>query len=241
MRNIYTTGNGDTLLLYSKKSSLFLHTIEQGNDTHNHSILLADDYASALCDISYDSSIYYAYVNKKGDAVIKKISSSKPLYQHSFDADNSLFQLELSCLCGKLLLISVEKKKENNFYHTTLCLPLEISTSPLISTLPDESSKLPIVRCLPCKDQTFLSVEASGQQTLYAVTPSLQCVSFIPLEEKTLAEQKAEKSIHDCEALIRQKDAIIESIKSQYETLMNTACRYRDEAAKWQNKYFSRT
>ena len=36
---------------------------------------------------------------------------------------------------------------------------------------------------------------------------------------------------------IAKRNAIIDSAKRQYDELMNTAIKYRDEAIKWRNKF----
>ena len=44
----------------------------------------------------------------------------------------------------------------------------------------------------------------------------------------------------ELENKLLEKDKIISSITEQYETLMQTALKYKDEASKWYNKFCSR-
>ena len=57
------------------------------------------------------------------------------------------------------------------------------------------------------------------------------------MQEKTknLEREKHIKEQHEKE--LAQKDLLIESIKKQYEELMQVAQTYREEAIKWRSKF----
>ncbi|MCM1190893.1 MAG: ELKS/Rab6-interacting/CAST family protein [Butyrivibrio sp.] len=49
-------------------------------------------------------------------------------------------------------------------------------------------------------------------------------------EEET---EELKQALADCEEQLAGKDSVIENIKAQYEELMNTALKYKEEAARW--------
>lgn len=60
-----------------------------------------------------------------------------------------------------------------------------------------------------------------------------------PIEIETVTKNASLPSAYENQ--LREKDAIIDNIKLQYDNLMDIANKYRDEAHKWYKKYIERT
>ncbi|MCM1181992.1 MAG: hypothetical protein NC337_01295 [Roseburia sp.] len=71
---------------------------------------------------------------------------------------------------------------------------------------------------------------------------SLEMLSLAQTElekNKTLLAQ-AQQQISRLQSDLSGRDRLIQSIQGQYEELMNTAIKYREEAVKWHNKFYGR-
>lgn len=227
MRSIYSDGQDKTLLLYPYQNMIFFRTIIAENTWKP--IMLCNDFLYSLSDSIYQDNIYYSYINKDYNIVIKSITDQSVLYQ--LDGDSSLTYIQPSILSflGKLLLIYAVKNPINNTYFIKGILPFEKEQS---FSVPDTFSSVSNINYL-ISDRLILSIYCKNQSHIYEVTKDFQC---IPYKENSISEEE----IKPYKDEIKQQKDIIESIKKQYEELMQTAYRYREEAIKWQNKFYSK-
>ena len=87
----------------------------------------------------------------------------------------------------------------------------------------------------------LLSVVSSGKTWVYLITERGECKELVEREwkeEELLAN--GQEQIQKLEEKLREKEAVIENVKVQYEDLMNTATQYREEAKKWRGKYLTK-
>lgn len=228
MRSIYSDGQDKTLLLYSYQNIIYFRTIIAENTWKP--IVLCNDFLSHLSDSIYQDNIYYSYINKDHNIIIKSITDQNVLYQLSGDSSLAYIQPGILSFLEKLLLIYAVKNPMNNTYFIKGILPFEKEHS---FSIPEPFSSTPTINYLISSHRLILSIDCSHQNRLYEITKDFQC---IPRNETTISE----KELKPYKDEIKQQKDIIESIKNQYEELMQTAYRYREEAIKWQNKFYSK-
>ena len=129
-----------------------------------------------------------------------------------------------------------------------LCFPLEKKDIP---TAIPAFTTLPVIYSFLCNDGLFLFCKSDAEH-YYEIDENnilnpVHIISNSILDEFDAKEiqhhlllQKEQEQNNILKRKIAEQDAIIESIKQQYEDLMNTALQYREEAAKWHNKYYSK-
>lgn len=128
-------------------------------------------------------------------------------------------------------------------------------------------SSLPALRILSVGTSLLVHLSLDTEKFTFSIDESLQCGRLIPeclapIEE--LAQYKEEKrqkqellssmqaeldknknllaetqnQIKKLQASLSGRDQLIQSIRRQYEELMDTAMKYREEAAKWHDKFY---
>lgn len=229
MRSIYSDGQDKTLLLYSYQNMIYFRTIIAENTWKP--IMLCNDFLYSLSDSIYQDTIYYSYINKEHNIVIKSITDQSVLYQLNGDVSLIYTQPNILSFLGKLLLVYAVKNPVNNTYLIKGILPFEKERS---FSVPDIFSSSPEISYLTSATCLILSVCCKEENRFYEVTDDFQCIPLY--SEKTISEKKLQPYKDE----IKQQKDIIESIKNQYEELMQTAYRYREEAMKWQSKFYSK-
>ena len=162
---------------------------------------------------------------------IKNITGQEVLYQLQGEGGLEYIQPVLVSFQGRLLLLYVIKNPLNDTWLLKGVFPFEKN---LALSIPDIFSAVPKVHSLVSADHLFLFLYCQNQHKVYEIDRNLQ--SF-PLGDVNLI---SERKRQEYKAELKQKEDIIESIKTQYEELMQTAYRYQEEARKWQSKYYSR-
>lgn len=105
-------------------------------------------------------------------------------------------------------------------YLLKYALPLKPDEPSIeISTFPT----LPLLQCLPQDSSVLLLCSSSQKEELFIKSGNL----FEPVYLKKKQELEESKKQ-------------LESVQKQYNELMNTAYRYREEAKKWYTRYYSR-
>ncbi len=257
MSNVYTTDTESSLIIYHYKQFIYLRSTTGEN--LNRSILLAHDYRASLSETIYQDTIYYAYQNNQEDIVIKSLLDSNPLFQLYAKDVGECMSPQIVAYQGKLLLIYVLKNPLNDTYMVKGMLPFENNT-PIETEL---FQSLPTVKLLRTKERLFVSMENKEGQDLYLVGENFVLIKYSPdtadervlakniiaeLEakvvelEENLAESKGnaatlQNTVSDLQIKLQEKDALLERVKAQYNELMDTAMKYREEAQKWYRKF----
>ena len=120
-------------------------------------------------------------------------------------------------------------------------------------------SSLPALHIFPVDGALLVHLSHDGEshdresldreEYIFTINESLQCdklnktqemLSFAQTErnknEGLLSE--AQKQISKLQSDLSARDQLIQSIRRQYEELMSTAIKYREEAVKWHNKFY---
>lgn len=170
-------------------------------------VILAKDYLDGLSEAIYDGVIYYAYQNQERHIVVKNIMSLEADYV--IEDENTLCPV-LSSIDGELVLFYLKK---NNL---KCVLPLKAGQE---IAVPRE-----------CENALVYDVFCSQGKTF------LYCDSLYEIEKIGHYKQMS-CDIQKLKEEIAGKDRIIESVKKQYNELMETASEYRNEALRWRNKF----
>lgn len=128
---------------------------------------------------------------------------------------------------------------------------------------------LPSLRILPVGEMLLIHLSHDTEEFIFTIDESLQCSKLmpehsVPLEELTEYKEKSRKSdemlsiaqtelnkskellantqtqISKLQSDIAARDQLIQSIRRQYEELMDTATKYREEAVKWHSKFYGK-
>ena len=246
MEIIYTGKSGQKLFLYNSDNFIYLRSATGAEISR--AILLCNDYADGLSSVIYNDSIHFVYQNLHGNLILRSIMDSNILYQLSSQESPDYKNPKLITYSNHLLLLYFITNPLDNTYQMRLCFPLEKKDIPV--AIP-AFTILPIIHSFLCNNGLFLFCK-SDEEHYYEIDENnilnpVHIISNSLLDEFDAKEiqhhlllQKEQEQNNILKRKIAEQDAIIESIKQQYEDLMNTALQYREEAAKWHNKYYSK-
>lgn len=238
MNGIYPLDNEKNLILYPSKNTLYLRTTS--GESFTRPVILCTDYGKSLTDTIHNSTIYYAYQNTAGDIVVRSITDLQELYHISnLESPDCLNPLLIS-LQGTLLLFYIIKNPIGNNYYIKALFPLYPEKH---ITVTDKSfSACPVILAFPAGKGILIHAFVENTPHLFYMDHSFCCREidiFSDNSDKTVkAQADSEKSAllektAQLQKELQERDAIIESIKQQYENLMETASRYKAEAEKW--------
>lgn len=269
MGQIYSLGQQQKLVIYDYGRRIFVRTFQGG--MAGRATLLADDFVGELSETVYAGTVYYGYINREGNYVVRNLEQRKSQVQLSISCMSEFCHGKLVAWKNKLILFSISKNKETNEYYVQGYCVLENKDCP--SYLLSETYKtMPEINCLSLEKVLILSVcyEERGMNTLPNgnVTGAVQCfcwqeegeasrlrseevwrefmakemeeyaLSNARKEEEYRQLQESSQSEYDrLKQQISERDAILESVKRQYEELMSTAIQYRDEAKRWRDRW----
>ncbi|MBR1740722.1 MAG: hypothetical protein IJ733_02415 [Lachnospiraceae bacterium] len=244
MRNIYFLGQNKSIVLYTYRNQIFRATLDGGQMIRP--VLLSGDYQGELSDAYYRGTVYFAYRNRQHEILVKNVTDRVPEYRISRNEGGSFSFPQILEWKGSLLLLYLFREDGN-----AVCLegvfPFE-----------DRKFRLPAVFSIDaeyayhiCGDGLFITVKEARSFRVYASDGrdpdgKERFLELFPHpdsegdreREKEISEQG--KQIRDLATRLREKEAVIESVKVQYDDLMNTAIQYREEAKRWRGKYLTK-
>ena len=227
METIYTGNLGQKLFLYTNKDRIYLRS---AIDTDiSRPILLGTDYKDSLASIVFRDSIHFSYINTKGDLLVRNILDSRIIFRLPCESSPDYISTYLCIFQDNLLLFYFIKNPLNDSFllhaafpykgHFTDWTPIPFLELPRLGFI--TSGNCLLLSCTVNRETSFFRISENG--------------SHEPTELMTASDIH-----HKCEELSLPKDKLIESMKSQYEELRNTAIAYRNEANKWYRKYYSK-
>lgn len=248
METIYTGTLGQKLFLYSSENSIYLRT-SSGMDI-SRPVLLCSDYSTGLSSVIFHDSIHFLYQNLQGDLIIRNILDSNILYRLSADKSPDYAAPLLLTFRDRLLLFYFVKNPLDETYLLKIIFPLEMTE---ITFASPAFPSLPKVQYLQLNDLLVFSCRLTSEYYIYQMNKNFECLEMQFISETALKslkddfENKYAKELVDYQEKltvlnkkIEEKEKLIDSIRSQYEELMNTALRYKEEAAKWYHKFYSK-
>lgn len=239
MRNIYFMGQNKSIVLYPYQNQI--HCLTLGGGRGWRPVIAANDYGEGLSDIFYRGVVYYCYLNRNGEIVIKNVTEQTEEKRFVPGQGEQFFVPELVSYDRKLLLLYFIYSPEKGTYR--MCGEMVFEEKKF--TLPKEFDQLPEYSAQVRREQMILAFFLPEYSECYV---SERFGSFAKLKHAADFENDSVKLQQDFQkklqseqnryaAELQKKDAVIESIKKQYEDLMDTAGKYREEAIKWRKKY----
>lgn len=246
MENIYSIDSERSLLIYPYRQSVYLRNIS--GESIGKPTILSSDHAAYLSSTIHQSTLYFAYQNTQGDLLVKSILDPVSLFRISaFETRNCCCPV-LYSLGQELLLLYVIQNPLNNEYSIKCVFPLNNEKN---CTIPESFSEIPQLSGQADPNGLLLQIFTHSRQLVLWISTDFSVLSLEPPEpfkEKILQlqselEEQREQSFELEQLCIQQKrsfqkklqekDAVIQDISRQYEQLMDTAQKYRDDAKKW--------
>lgn len=237
MSNVYTLGNEKNLIVYSSGNYIFLRSFAMENV--GRPVTLSKDFSSSLCDIIYNDSIFYSYINTEGDILIKNITEPSHVFKLSANEFPAVFSPFLTILGENLLLTYIIKNPLDDTYSLKCIFPLVTNSISSIS-LQATFKNMPKYNIFFYFNSLIVNL-SDGDKHLSYLLKSDGSFKEINLFDICFSDSETSMNI-DIDKLkysLEEKNRIIESIKTQYSELMITASKYRDEAIKWRNKFLN--
>mgnify|MGYP000446996199 CR=1 FL=1 len=258
MSNVYSVGNNRQLIIYNAGSNIFLRVAHFGG--LDRPIVLATDYLCGLTECIYNSSLYYSYINQNGSLILKNIMDTANILAIDCNYVQEYSNPKLA-ICNNTLLLFYLKQNPVSDKPSLHCItPDDNNALPI--PLPDIKKPVNSYSVLAynnfillCVNEHIYKIEQIGHFKLLAICTadnnstdnnnadninsnnnnSNNNDNYIE-REKSLTED-FNKKIAACQAKINEQSAVIDSITTQYNELMDIARQYRDEAIKWRSKF----
>ncbi len=258
MSNVYSVGNNRQLIIYNAGSNIFLRVAHLGG--LDRPIVLAADYLCGLTECIYNSSLYYSYINQNGSLILKNIMDTANVLAIDCNYVQEYSNPKLA-ICNDTLLLFYLKQNPVSDKPSLHCItPDDNNALPI--PLPDIKKPVNSYSVLAynnfillCVNEHIYKIEQIGHfKQLVICTADNNSTdnnnadninsnnnnsnnndNYIE-REKSLTED-FNKKIAACQAKINEQSAVIDSITTQYNELMDIARQYRDEAIKWRSKF----
>ena len=258
MSNVYSVGNNRQLIIYNAGSNIFLRVAHFGG--LDRPIVLAADYLCGLTECIYNSSLYYSYINQNGSLILKNIMDTANVLAIDCNYVQEYSNPKLA-ICNDTLLLFYLKQNPVSDKPSLHCItPDDNNALPI--PLPDIKKPVNSYSVLAynnfillCVNEHIYKIEQIGHfKQLDICTADNNSTdnnnadninsnnnnsnnndNYIE-REKSLTED-FNKKIAACQAKINEQSAVIDSITTQYNELMDIARQYRDEAIKWRSKF----
>ena len=258
MSNVYSVGNNRQLIIYNAGSNIFLRVAHFGG--LDRPIVLAADYLCGLTECIYNSSLYYSYINQNGSLILKNIMDTANVLAIDCNYVQEYSNPKLA-ICNDTLLLFYLKQNPVSDKPSLHCItPDDNNALPI--PLPDIKKPVNSYSVLAynnfillCVNEHIYKIEQIGHFKHLAICTadnnstdnnnadninsnnnnSNNNDNYIE-REKSLTED-FNKKIAACQAKINEQSAVIDSITTQYNELMDIARQYRDEAIKWRSKF----
>lgn len=224
MGNIYQTEPSRNLILYTVGNAIIFRSMKGNNP--GRGVILSNDFSNSLTSTIYNDTIYFSYVNPDGDIIIRNITDSSPV-----KVINSLNSINhpspvITTIGGCLIIIYISHNPLDNTYCLKCSYPFDLNPDINITGRVDLA---PDFNVMSVGDRIYVHAAIKEKNGIVMIDKKGMNKLYDTASAKKIFSQKYEEEI-------LKKDAIIESIKKQYQELMQTASRYRDEVIKWKSR-----
>lgn len=260
MSSIYSLDFQKNLFLYTAENFIFLRNAT--GEALERAIVLGNDYASDMTDVILDNTLYFAYKNLKKDIVIRSITDLNTLYKLSSQEAPDCLKPSLTILNNQLILFYLVKNPLDNSYCMKSICPFEQERTVLLHK---NFSVVPMLHFCPLTNGLLVVMEEAEREEIVYIHNDYTVMQLSSFEEELsnriehmqaehmakmqtvennytsqLAKTEAGFSaqITALKSELYKKNKMIESAKIQYNELMDTATKYRDEALKWREKFY---
>ncbi len=248
MRSIYFSGQNKSMALYPFRNQVYRVLLEGGQAVRP--VLLCNDYLGELSDAAYRGTVYFCYRNRHQEILLQNAADRTPEYRldrNAFYEEADYIAPQLLNWHEHLLLMCFVKQPE----HTGMTLEGIFPFEDRKLRLPDMFSERAAFSIQSFGEMLFCSVREAGMCRCYVSEENGDFQELLKAQEmkekNTFAEKQEQQQVillqeekQQMEAKLREKEMIIESVKVQYDDLMNTAIQYREEAKRWREKYLTK-
>lgn len=194
-------------------------------------VTLCTDFAGSLSDTVHNGTVYYCYVNSGKDIVVRSITDLQELYKIDSRDMSDCMNPRLVSFQNTLLLFYVIKNPINDAYCLKVLFPFDVQRHIM---LPEKCfDNCPDVNIVYSENNMLVYAEDEASRLILYFDTHFNYSVLESRDESTEQISKLKQSLADCEEQLAERDSIIENIKAQYGELMDTAMKYREEAAKW--------
>ena len=226
METIYTGSLGQKLFLFTNNNYIYLRSAI--GEEISRPILLGTDFRDSLSSIVFHDSIHFSYINSQGDLLVRSILDSKPVFRLPCESSPDYISTYLHIFHDSLLLFYFIRNPLNESFWLHEIFHFG---GPFTDWTPIPFLTLPQLEFVTYDKQLYLICTGNKVLSVYRINIE---GTYEPVQLMTASDIR-----HQCETLLQPKEKLIESMKSQYEELRNTAIAYRNEANKWYRKYHS--
>ncbi|MCM1056805.1 MAG: D52 family tumor protein [Firmicutes bacterium] len=243
MGTVYPLDAGRNLIIYESGNTLYIRTTIGEGITRP--VTLCTDFAGELSDTVYNGTVYYCYRNTGRDIVVKSITDLQELYKIESRDTSDCLSPRLVGFRDTLLLFYVIQNPISDAYCLKALFPFEPQRHII---LPEKCfDSRPEINAVNSENNMLVCAEDGASRLTLYFDRDIRCSVLESAEEwkQALAEReekaaKLEQALAGCEERaaevkrrLADRDSVIENIKAQYEELMNTALKYKEEAARW--------
>ena len=258
MSNVYSVGNNRQLIIYNAGSNIFLRVAHFGG--LDRPIVLAADYLCGLTECIYNSSLYYSYINQNGSINKKNIMDTANVLAIDCNYVQEYSNPKLAICNDTLLLFYLKQHMQSDKPSLHCITPDDNNALPIpLTDIKKPGNSYSVLAynnfILLCVNEHIYKIEQIGYFKQLAIctadnnsTDNNNADNINSNNnnsnnndndierEKSLTED-FNKKIAACQAKINEQSAVIDSITTQYNELMDIARQYRDEAIKWRSKF----
>ena len=245
MANVYTAGSDRRLIIYSISRYIFLRTAYI--DGIERPIMLVSDFLDGLSDVVLGDTIYYAYQNQNGDILVKNVMNNEALFRVKSSENPDMHCPQLVVNKDRLMLFYMVTNPLTDRLSLRAVYPLEEGDS---LNIPVDCENVDMYEVFGMQGKAFLYVDSFYEITSDGILENDEWrdekewdeVFGLMQNEQKISEYENQLNTYMQEnrqaiQTISQLEATIESVKAQYNELMETAIAYRDEAIKWRSKF----
>ena len=237
MANVYTAGSDRRLIIYSISRYIFLRTAYI--DGIERPIMLVSDFLDGLSDVVLGDTIYYAYQNQNGDILVKNVMNNEALFRVKSSENPDMHCPQLVVNKDRLMLFYMVTNPLTDRLSLRAVYPLEEGDS---LNIPVDCENVDMYEVFGMQGKAFLYVDSFYEITSDGKFIKCQDTDMLMQSEQKISEYENQLNTYMQEnrqaiQTISQLEATIESVKAQYNELMETAIAYRDEAIKWRIKF----
>lgn len=237
----YSFGQDKRIMIYDFQRGLYMR--RWSGQSVMRPQLLSNDYRGDLSDIYWRGTIYYGYQNQVGEYLVNNLSEPGKKFVLRPAENRRLCFPRLILFREKLMILYIEEKEWEGDCRIKGAYLGEREEV----VLPEKYSSRPDYRVIQCGDELLIGVNYEREWRYYGWRPGNHWEELASWQSWLEAkrdewEEKQYKSREETEHLrqdLQYSKQLIESIKSQYEELMDTATKYREEAKKWRDQYIA--
>ena len=237
----YSLGQGQQMMVYAFQTGVYMR--RWSGQYVERPQLLAGDYREDLSDVFWRNTVYYGYQNQRGEYLVKDASQPEKKYVLQSGESMRICSPRLILYREKLMVFYIEEKE----WEGGCGLKGVYLGEGKAVEFPEKYAERPEFQVLQWGEELLFGVGYREAWKYYRWCPGdvlEELASWgywweIKQEEMERQQCEEREEIERLRQDLQYSDEVIESIKAQYEELMDTATKYREEAKKWRNQYIA--